>query len=84
MPSEPGTSILYRLYLESGALLNVNDLWSAFQTMVDGNEDVEEMQQRYFRFFHVSSFGLGADIEVSVIRALIIFTGPNFSKVFQK
>jgi origin recognition complex subunit 3 len=32
--------LLYRLYLESGALINVSDLWSAFNAILeDGGEE---------------------------------------------
>ncbi|KAI9172056.1 Origin recognition complex subunit 3 [Paramyrothecium foliicola] len=35
MPASwPSTSILYRMYLETGNLINVADLWSAFQAVV--------------------------------------------------
>ncbi|KAI9682879.1 MAG: hypothetical protein M1829_006314 [Trizodia sp. TS-e1964] len=34
--SQPPTAILYQLYLESGALINLFDLWSAFFTIVGG------------------------------------------------
>ncbi|KAF2421024.1 hypothetical protein EJ08DRAFT_653671 [Tothia fuscella] len=38
--STPPTALLYRLYLESGALINVSDLWSAFNAILeDGGED---------------------------------------------
>lgn len=37
-PTQPSTAILYQLYLESGALINISDLWSAFQTIVGGNQ----------------------------------------------
>lgn len=39
--THPTTSVLYQLYLESGALINIADLWSAFYTIV-GNEDAED------------------------------------------
>ena len=39
--SHPATSILYQLFLESGAIINTSDLWSAFNTIV-GSEDTEE------------------------------------------
>lgn len=44
----PPTAILYQLYLESGAIINTADLWSAFSTIlcVDGSEDEEAEQQR--------------------------------------
>ncbi|KIE01886.1 origin recognition complex subunit, partial [Metarhizium majus ARSEF 297] len=35
----PSTSILYQLYLETGNLINVADLWSAFHTLVNEKED---------------------------------------------
>ena len=37
-PTQPATSLLYRLYLESGALISVADLWSAFSAIV-GEDD---------------------------------------------
>jgi origin recognition complex subunit 3 len=42
--TQPATAILYQLYLESGALINVSDLWSAFNAMV-GDEDEESQSQ---------------------------------------
>ena len=43
--SQPATSIVYQLYLESGNVINTADLWSAFWTIVgpaeSGNEDEE-------------------------------------------
>ena len=46
--TQPATAILYQLYLESGAMINTADLWSAFWTIVggDGNADEEAEQQR--------------------------------------
>ena len=46
--TQPATAILYQLYLESGAVINTADLWSAFSTIVsgDGVEDEEAEQQR--------------------------------------
>ncbi|TDZ27022.1 Origin recognition complex subunit 3 [Colletotrichum orbiculare MAFF 240422] len=37
--SLPATSLLYHLYLETGNLINVADLWSAFYAMVGGGDD---------------------------------------------
>ncbi|KIW04148.1 hypothetical protein, variant [Verruconis gallopava] len=34
--SLPPTALLYRLYLESGALINVSDLWSAYAAIMEG------------------------------------------------
>jgi origin recognition complex subunit 3 len=36
---QPETAILYQLYLESGSLVNVFDLWKAFSTIVCGDDD---------------------------------------------
>ena len=46
--TQPATAILYQLYLETGAVINTADLWSAFWTIVgrDGVEDEEAEQQR--------------------------------------
>ena len=42
--TQPATAILYQLYLESGALINIFDLWSAFFAIVggEGGEDCDE------------------------------------------
>lgn len=39
----PVTSILYKLYLESGPLINTFDLWNAFYSIIghEGEEDGE-------------------------------------------
>ena len=46
--TQPATAVLYQLYLESGAVINTADLWSAFWTIVggDGLEDEEAEQRR--------------------------------------
>ena len=43
--TQPATAILYQLYLESGALINVSDLWSAFFAIVgeDGGDEAPIM-----------------------------------------
>ena len=42
--TQPTTAILYQLYLESGPLINVSDLWSAFSAIAgderEGNESI--------------------------------------------
>jgi origin recognition complex subunit 3 len=43
--SQPPTAILYQLYLETGGLINVFDLWSAFYAVV-GGEDGEDCDER--------------------------------------
>ena len=50
-PSQPATAILYQLYLESGAIINISDLWSAFNAILgpeDGdNDEVKDQETRY-------------------------------------
>lgn len=43
--SQPPTAILYQLYLETGGLINVFDLWSAFFTII-GGDDGEDCDER--------------------------------------
>ena len=42
--THPATAILYQLYLESGGLINIADLWSAFAAIMEAEdkEDAEE------------------------------------------
>lgn len=51
--TQPATAILYQLYLESGAVINTADLWSAFWTIVgrDSIEDEEAEHQRALALF---------------------------------
>ncbi|KAM0807214.1 hypothetical protein AB5N19_07553 [Seiridium cardinale] len=44
-PTLPATAILYHLYLETGSLINVADLWSAFYAIV-GEENDGGMDER--------------------------------------
>jgi origin recognition complex subunit 3 len=39
--TQPATAVLYQLYLNAGGLINVSDLWSAFNVMV-GDKDAED------------------------------------------
>lgn len=39
-PTLPTTAILYHLYLEAGALINVADLWSAYYALVGEESDI--------------------------------------------
>lgn len=40
--TQPATAIVYQMYLESGALINITDLWSAFKAIAgDGDDDDE-------------------------------------------
>lgn len=54
-PLQPTTAILYQLYLESGAVINAADLWSAFHAIVV-NEDCEDedtdQQRALYVIFH--------------------------------
>lgn len=40
--TQPATAIVYQLYLESGALINVTDLWSAFKAIAGDEDDDDE------------------------------------------
>ncbi|KAL2256829.1 hypothetical protein VTK26DRAFT_1064 [Humicola hyalothermophila] len=40
-PTLPTTAILYHLYLEAGALINVADLWAAYYALVGGGGESE-------------------------------------------
>ena len=44
-PTEPAVAILYQLYMESGAFVNIYDLWRAFY-MIIGGEDGENCEER--------------------------------------
>lgn len=46
--TQPPTAVLYQLYLESGALVNVADLWTAFFAILgkEDDEDEEKEQER--------------------------------------
>lgn len=45
--TQPATAILYQLYLESGALINASDLWSAFNAIVGKEDEEDESQTMY-------------------------------------
>ncbi|KAL2814765.1 origin recognition complex subunit 3 N-terminus-domain-containing protein [Aspergillus granulosus] len=48
---QPATSILYQLYLESGALVNIHDLWQAFHAVFEsemGDNHDERMTMALF------------------------------------
>ncbi|KAF1932314.1 uncharacterized protein M421DRAFT_289162 [Didymella exigua CBS 183.55] len=40
--TQPATAIVYQMYLESGALINVTDLWSAFRAIAGDEDDDDE------------------------------------------
>ena len=44
--TQPATAILYKLYLESGSVINTADLWSAFWTIVGEEESEDEDAER--------------------------------------
>lgn len=54
--TQPPTAILYQLYLESGALINIFDLWSAFYAIVgreeDDGEESDDDEQKTLYVFH--------------------------------
>ncbi|KAI2640519.1 origin recognition complex subunit 3 N-terminus-domain-containing protein [Hypomontagnella submonticulosa] len=45
VPSLPATAILYQLYLDTGSLINVADLWSAYYAIV-GEENEDGLDER--------------------------------------
>ena len=63
--SQPATAILYQLYLESGALINIGDLWLAFHAIVgpeqgEGDEASEEQALYVYPLLdHVDDVGYG-------------------------
>lgn len=40
--TQPATAIVYQMYLESGALINITDLWSAFKAIAGDEDDDDE------------------------------------------
>ncbi|KAF2846840.1 hypothetical protein T440DRAFT_220379 [Plenodomus tracheiphilus IPT5] len=48
--TQPATAIVYQMYLESGTLMNVSDLWSAFNAIAgDGEEESEPKTMALFQ-----------------------------------
>ncbi|KAF2088296.1 hypothetical protein K490DRAFT_40083 [Saccharata proteae CBS 121410] len=47
--TQPATAIVYQLYLESGSLINVSDLWSAFHAIVCDDEADETKAMALFQ-----------------------------------
>lgn len=43
--THPATAILYQMYLETGSLINIFDLWSAFFEMIGGGDE-QKIQER--------------------------------------
>lgn len=50
--SHPATATLYQLYLETGGLINVFDLWSAFHTIVGADDDEERDERSCLMLFY--------------------------------
>lgn len=60
---QPATAILYQLYLESGALINVHDLWQAFYAVFESDQgercdDRAVMVLFYNALSDLKSFGM--------------------------
>lgn len=60
---QPATAILYQLYLESGALVNIHDLWQAFYAVFEGDQgntcdDRMIMSLFYGALSDLKSFGM--------------------------
>lgn len=52
--SQPATAILYQLYLESGALINIGDLWLAFYAIVGPEQDeADETTEEQALYVHL-------------------------------
>lgn len=49
---QPATAILYQLYLESGALVNVHDLWNAFYAVFESGEGENCDEQMVMALFY--------------------------------
>lgn len=50
--SQPKTALLYQLYLESGSLVNVFDLWAAFSTIVAGEDSIKVDERMTLALFY--------------------------------
>lgn len=60
---QPATAILYQLYLESGALVNIHDLWQAFYAVFESDQgktcdDRMIMSLFYGALSDLKSFGM--------------------------
>jgi origin recognition complex subunit 3 len=47
--TQPATALLYQLYLESGSLINANDLWQAFQAVVGDTQNEQRTMALFQR-----------------------------------
>jgi len=57
---QPATSILYQLYLESGALVNIHDLWQAFYAVFESEEGDSCDERMTMALFYRAMSELGA------------------------
>ncbi|KAF2674666.1 hypothetical protein BT63DRAFT_408831 [Microthyrium microscopicum] len=48
--TQPSTALLYQLYLESGASINVADLWTAFNAIMSEDEEEEAEKRNMYLF----------------------------------
>ena len=61
--SHPATAILYQLYLESGTIINVADLWEVFQSIVAPDQDPDEQENKEeLLYVHESSTEESANV----------------------
>jgi origin recognition complex subunit 3 len=51
--TQPATAIVYQMYLESGTLINVSDLWSAFNAIAGDGTEENEPQTMYVQSLFV-------------------------------
>lgn len=54
LSSQPPTAILYQLYLETGGLINVFDLWSAFYAIIGGENGADHDERSALVLFYRS------------------------------
>ncbi|KAI9802243.1 MAG: hypothetical protein M1825_002964 [Sarcosagium campestre] len=50
--TEPATAIVYQMYLESGALINVSDLWKAYCAVSSADDDGVDEQRAALALFY--------------------------------
>lgn len=70
--TQPATAIVYQMYLESGTLINVSDLWSAFNAIAGDGAEETEPKTMYVGF---PPFSLRNKLTFETQRALPASTG---------
>ena len=76
--TQPATTILYQLYLESSAVINTADLWSAFWTIVGGDGiDDEETEQRKAQSVFIQQSHIRLSISCSWLTRLTEHCSPE-------